>query len=165
MAGVKGRSGGGNKKSVEELKLNGTYRADRHANVLVATENRVRVLPQDHILQPNPVINREEIFNYFADVLHKQGMTQEVDSVLLSQLVEAQAIYLTALVYFKSDPEAVLGKKLASSVALDAAKEVRSLLNEFRLSPSSRTIQIEDKSKVTADPIAAFLNMRVVGDS
>lgn len=165
MPGVKGRSGGGSKKSVEELKLLGTYRADRHANILVATEDRVRVKPQSHVLAEKSIINREEIFDYFADVLHKQGMTQEVDSVLLSQLVEAQAIYLTALAHFKSDPQAMFGRKLASVAALEAAREVRIILTEFRLTPSSRTISLDEKSKPTADPIASFLNMRVVGES
>ncbi|MBQ2262731.1 MAG: hypothetical protein II336_15335 [Loktanella sp.] len=162
MPGVKGRSGGGNKKSIEQHQLEGSYRADRHANVLVPEKNRVRVEPQQHLLEINPVINRKEIFEYFADVLHEQGMTQEVDSILLSQLVEAQAMYVTALAYYKSDPEAMIGKKLAFNLALEASREVRIIMGEFRLLPSSRTVNLDKTKQVEADPVADFLNMKTV---
>jgi phage terminase small subunit len=162
MAGVRGKSGGGIRKSVEQLKLEGTYRKDRHSNVLVPPEKRVEVTPQSHIINQNPEIDREELFNYFARTLHAQGMTQEIDSILLSQLVEFQAQYLLALSYYKADPEAVIGKKMAIAIALDCAKEVRSLLSEFRLTPTTRVSNLPKEEKVKYDPVADFLEMKVV---
>lgn len=157
MPGVKGRSGGHNRKSIEEHKLDGTYIGVRHNSVLVPEDKRKRVEPQQHITEQNPIIDRDELFDYFADILHEQGMTQEVDSVLLSQLVEAQAMYMTALAYYKTDPEAVIGRKLASAIALDAAKEVRILLAEFRLTPGTRQTSTK-KGEVEHDPVSAFMN-------
>ena len=164
MAGVKGRSGGGGKKSIEELKLLGTYRKDRHGDVLAPENKRILVKPQDHITSGNVKIDRLAIFNWFAKILHEQGMTQEVDSVLLSQLVEAHATYITAINYARADPEAILGRKLASAVAMEAGREVRTLLNEFRLTPSSRTIKLDNGKEVPDDPVSAFLNAKVISE-
>lgn len=162
MAGVKGRSGGSNRKSIAEHKLEGTYLNYRHGDVLVPKENRELVVPQDHITDNNPNVNREEIFEYFAEILNEQGMTQKVDSIILSQLVEAQAMYVTALAYYKQDVEAVIGRKLASNVALEAAKEVRIIMNEFRLLPSSRTVNLSKGDQIESDPVEAFLNAKPV---
>ncbi|MFN3661244.1 P27 family phage terminase small subunit [Yoonia sp.] len=161
MAGVKGRSGGSNRKSVEELKLTGTYVDYRHKNITVPEDQQELVEPQNHVTDSNAEIDREAIFDYFAQHLHEQGMTKKIDSVLLSQLVEAQSIYIKSLNFYKRDPEATLGRKLASTVAMEAAREVRILLSEFRLTPTSRTVNLDPK-KVAADPVADFLDMRVI---
>lgn len=162
MAGVKGRSGGSNRKSVDELKLLGTYRSDRHSNVMAKVENRQLVLPQNHIKEDYPEIDREELFRYFARNLYEQGMTTEVDSILLSQLVEAQALYLTALQFYKRDPESMIGRKLAISVALEAAKLVRSLMSEFRLTPTSRAAYAPASETEEYDEVDAFIKAKVI---
>jgi hypothetical protein len=160
--GVKGKSGGHNRKSVQELQLTGTYREDRHGQILVPEKDRERVLPQDHITSNNLNINKVEIFDYFADVLHEQGMTQAVDSIILSQLVEAQVMYLTAIHFATRDLEAVIGKKLAYNVAMEAAKEVRTIMGEFRLLPLSRTLNVANDKQADADPVQAFLDLKSV---
>ncbi|QCO57461.1 P27 family phage terminase small subunit (plasmid) [Pseudorhodobacter turbinis] len=163
MAGKKGRSGGSNRKSIAEHELDGTYIAARHDKVLVPEKDRAKVKPQNHLLQPNPNVNREEVFDWFAEILNEQGMTHEVDTILLSQLVELYSIYTDALAYYKSDPEAVIGRKPAYSIALETGREIRIIMAEFRLTPISRLIDATSlNEKVEHDPIGDFMNARSV---
>lgn len=162
MAGVKGRSGGSNRKSVSELQLTGGFRKDKHGHLIAPDDKLEKLVPQEHLTNFNVKVNREEIFNYFADYLFQEGTSQKVDSILVSQLVEAYAMYVTALNYSQADPEAVLGRKLASAVALDAAKEVRILMSELRMTPSTRGLNEQRKDEAKADPVGEFLNLKVV---
>lgn len=162
MAGVKGKSGTGNRKSVSELKLSGTFREDRHGH-LIAPAGKLEIIePQEHLTNGNVQLDRVEIFNYFANFLYEEGTSQKIDSILISQLVEAYCIYVQAINYARADPEAILGRKLASAVALETGREIRSIMNEFRMTPSTRGMSDNKKDEAKDDPVAAFLNAKAV---
>lgn len=164
MAGKKGRSGGHNRKSVDLHKLEGTYENSRHKNVLVPEECLVKVFPQEHVSNANPYIDRELIFEQFSSYLHDAEMTQDSDSILLSQLVEYYAAYVEAISYFKADPTAMFGKKLAITVANEMAREIRIIMAEFRLTPSTRARVAQSSKEVSEDPVDAFLNAKIIGE-
>lgn len=162
MSGVKGQIGG-NRKSVELLKLHGTYREDRHGKIQPPVEFRERIVPQDHVVNPDNLPDPEQVFSYFADELERQGMSQKIDSILISQLSEAYYQYCVAVSYARSSPDAMFGKKLASQVALDHAREIRHIMAEFRLTPTARGMSEPKKEKnEPEDLVGQFLEARIV---
>ena len=156
MAGVKGRSGGANRKSIEELKLQGTYEHGRHAGHEL--ENSTKVKPEASILGDFNV-DRKAIFNRFAEILHDQQLTATEDSFIVSQLTDTYCSYIQVSEVLAVDGvEAKLGNKLAITLQMEIAKELRSILAEFRLSPSTRAQGIRTASKADAnDPVGMFL--------
>ena len=159
MAGIKGRSGGNGKKSIAEHKLAGSYRADRHAGVL-----------QDHAIQVNPeqyIINdyttdKAELFERFSGLLYSEGLTSgEVDSLYISQIVDLYDAYVqTAAIYGAEGVGAKVGAKLAINLMIELQKELRILLGEYALTPSTRADKARAEDATVDDPIAAFLNAR-----
>ena len=67
MAGQKGRSGGHNKKSMAEHKLDGTYRAVRHAGI--EQENAIQVKPEQYITN-DYTTDKAELFDRFSALLY-----------------------------------------------------------------------------------------------
>jgi hypothetical protein len=158
MAGKKGRSGGHNRKSIAEHKLAGTYRKDRHGDVQVSKGDLKKLEVPEYLTDTYSKIDAEEIFNYFSELLFKQGMTSDEDIILLTQLVDAEMLYRTYRQYALTDPEAVIGRRLAVTCANEQAKIVRELMAEYRLTPTTRTSAGQGEGeKVDADPMGAFL--------
>ena len=96
MAGKKGRSGGHNKKSVAEHKLDGTYRTNRHSGIQQCGAQPVE--PESYI---NDSDTKSALFTRFSELLHNEGLTSgEVDSLYISQIVDLYDAYTqTARLY------------------------------------------------------------------
>lgn len=159
MAGTKGRSGTGNKKSIAELKLTGTYRAHRHDG---------HELPDGSMVKPEPSIvgdyrvDREQTFKRFAEILHDQQLTDEVDSFIVTQLTDTYCAYVQVSELLATEGlDARIGSKLALVQQTELAKVLRELLSEFRLTPSTRAAQTRTdikNAKVADDPVGSFLS-------
>ena len=161
MAGVKGRSGGGMKKSIAEHKLNGTYRAVRHAGI--EQENAMQVEPEQYITN-NYKTDKAKLFTRFSELLYNEGLTSgEVDSLYISQIVDLYDAYVqSAQVYAAEGVGAKVGAKLAINLMMELQKELRVLLGEYALTPSTRAAKAraKDDDVVVDDPIADFLNTK-----
>lgn len=157
--GRPGRSGGHNRKSIEQHKLDGTYNVTKHGKVLPDATDVAKVKPQTHVTSDHAIVDRDKLFSQFADYLYGEGASVEVDTFLVSQLVEAQAAYVTAMNAFKVDPDdAKIGGRAALTVANEQAKEIRIIMAEFRMLPSSRgAYSPKTKTEAPADPVADWL--------
>ena len=161
MAGVKGRSGGGLRKSVAEHKLNGTYRGNRHGGIL--QENAQMVEPESYI---NNSTTKAQLFKRFSELLHNEGLTSgEVDSLYISQIVDLYDAYTQAAdVYNTEGVAARVGPKLAITLMIELQKELRIQLGEYALTPSTRAAKARTKdtaaTDVADDPVADFLNTK-----
>jgi len=162
MAGVKGRSGGSMRKSVQEHKLAGTYRAGRHGGI--EQENAMKVEPELYITN-NYTTDKAKLFERFSDLLHREGLTSgEVDSLYVSQIVDLYDAYVqAAAAYGREGVEAKVGPKLAINLMIEIQKEMRVMLGEYALTPSTRAAKARAKDTTTPmadDRIAEFLKVR-----
>lgn len=160
MPGVKGRSGGHNKKPISELKLTGTYQPSKHDGILVAPADQVKLLPEPYLVSPDFEVDKAQIFHKFAEYLYGAGMTAAEDDVILGQLVQLYEVYLQSVKRYNAEglDAKIGGQKLAFSVMQETAKEIRILMAEFRLTPSTRQNRMKDVTQdVPADPVADFL--------
>lgn len=162
MAGQKGRSGGHNKKSMAEHKLDGTYRAVRHAGI--EQENAMQVEPEQYITN-NYTTDKAQLFTRFSELLYNEGLTSgEVDSLYISQIVDLYDAYVQAAqVYGAEGVAAKVGNKLAINLMMELQKELRILLGEYALTPSTRALQKRTKDTdpyEVNDPVADFLNTK-----
>ena len=131
MAGAKGRSGGHNRKSLEELDLLGTKRKDRHAGI---TTEETEIIKDSPVWTEAKTI-RKDIKAY----LEKHNASRDYDHILLDQLVNylvlkhqvEEAIALEGLDY-------KIGTKGAVSSLVEIQKEIRIIMAEFRLTPATR---------------------------
>jgi len=160
MAGKKGRSGGHNKKSIAEHKLDGTYRDHRHSGIL--QENAMQVEPEQYITQND---TKAKLFERFSELMHNEGLTSgQVDSLFISQIVDLYDAYTQAATIYNTEGVAAkVGAKLAINLMMELQKEMRVLLGEYALTPSTRALK--DRTKDTepyeaADPVADFLNAK-----
>ena len=157
MSGVKGRSGGANRKSIQEHKLTGTYRNGRHAGVI--QEEPMLVSPENYITE-DFTNNKAKLFERFSSILHEEGLTSgQVDSLFVSQIVDLYAAYVeAAAIYAHDGVVAKIGNKLAITLMVELQKELRVLLGEYSLTPSTRAAQVRSGGDaVVDDPIAEFL--------
>ena len=162
MAGQKGRSGGHNKKSMAEHKLDGTYRAVRHAGI--EQENAMQVKPEQYIIN-DYTTDKADLFNRFSELLFNEGLTSgEVDSLYISQIVDLYDAYVQAArLYGAEGVAAKVGNKLAINLMMELQKELRILLGEYALTPSTRALNERTKDTEpyeVADPVADFLNAK-----
>lgn len=149
MAGVKGRSGGSNRRSLEDHKRRGTFRDDKHGSLSVAPANLVR-LDMPFILDCTQTVTREEIFDVISGYLFKYGQTAQEDEILLTMIVDQIMIYRQADEIFRAEGVAgTIGRQLAKTVLTDAGKEIRVLLGEFGLTPNTRTRNSPIEGEVT----------------
>lgn len=160
MAGAKGRSGRPG-KSIAEHQRDGTFREDRHGPLIVKRDTAWLQLPE--MLDVASNISKEEMFKQIAEYLYNYNQSAPEDSILLGLLVDQIQIYRDAKAVYQSEgASALLGRKLASTVATDAGKEITKLLTEFRLTPTTRVPmeKIIGKKEGVADndPIATFLD-------
>ncbi|WP_157888291.1 hypothetical protein [Neptunicoccus sediminis] len=147
MAGKKGRSGGHNKKSLAEHKLEGTFRNDLHGGLIVPVE-RLSHLDIPYFMQAGSDVSKQTIFNTFSDYLHNQGQTQEEHGILLSLLVDQIVMYRDVMQLYESAPKneratLKIDRKLASSVLLEISRSIIPMLSEFHLTPNTRVPLIE----------------------
>ena len=128
MAGVKGRSGGGLRKSMAEHKLDGTYRACRHSGIL--QDNAMQVSPEKYITN-DYTTDKAALFARFSELLYNEGLTSgEVDSLYISQIVDLYDAYVQAAqVYGIEGVAAKVGPKLAINLMIEIQKEMRVLLS------------------------------------
>ena len=127
MAGVAGRSGGSNRSLSTSIKLAGKN-APAH-NTLAAPG---WYSDREHK-------TREEIFEALADKLHDLALTDENDGPIVAMLASQYEILLDAQrLYDEEGPTALIGRALASRIITEAQKEIRSLLGEWYLTPSTR---------------------------
>jgi len=160
MAGAKGRSGGHNKKSIAEHKLSGTYRGNRHSGIL--QENAMQVEPEQYITTSSTKV---DLFNRFSELLYNEGLTSgEVDSLYISQIVDLYDAYTQAAVVYNTEGVAAkVGNKLAINLMMELQKEMRVLLGEYALTPSTRALKERTKDTEpyeAEDPVADFLNTK-----
>ena len=138
-------SGGQNKKSIAQLKADGTFRADRHGSYVDAKPNSL-VKPAE--------FSRDEIFARWASRINAAGLGQEQDSVIANQLTDLTLAYNFAQQIFDQDPEAKIGNKLALTVMQETGKDVRMIMNDYRMSPGSRNPTVDEEK----DDLGKFLD-------
>jgi phage terminase small subunit len=155
MAGKKGRSGRP-PKNIDEHLLEGTYRPIRHDRFL-AGEGQLKELAP--LAWSKYSMEEKEIFNRFAEYLYDKEQSEAADVELLTQLVNYQYLYQQAVTAYKLDPDAVFGRKPAVTISLECAKEIRLLMAEFRITPTTRVGATKVKEEEKADPVAAFLQV------
>ena len=127
MAGQPGRSGGANRSLSTSIKLAGKN-APNHQALAVPGWYTYR----DHL-------TREEIFEALSTKLNDLGLTDENDGPIVSMLASQYEILQDAqAIYDAEGPAALLGRALASRIIGETQKEIRSLLGEWYLTPSTR---------------------------
>jgi len=97
--------------------------------------------------------------------MHNEGLTSgQVDSLFISQIVDLYDAYTQAATIYNTEGVAAkVGAKLAINLMMELQKEMRVLLGEYALTPSTRALK--DRTKDTepyevADPVADFLNAK-----
>ena len=84
-------------------------------------------------------MTREEIYEALASKLHDLGLTDEEDGPIVSMLASQYELLQDAQrIYDEEGPTALIGRALASRILTDAQREIRLLLAEFYLTPSTR---------------------------
>lgn len=108
---------------------------------------------------------KTQLFTRFAELLHSEGLTSgQVDSLYVSQIVDLYDAYTqAAAVYNEEGVGARIGSKLAVTLMIEIQKELRVLLGEYSLTPSTRAAKARAKAapeEAEEDPVAAFLGMK-----
>ena len=155
MAGVKGRSGRP-PKNIDEHLLEGTYRPVRHDRFTAGEGKLVELAP---LAWTNFNNEEKEIFNRFAEYLFDKNQSEAPDVELLIQLVNYQYLYQLAVTAYKEDPNAKFGLKPAVTVSVECAKEIRLLMAEFRITPTTRIGNTKPKEEEKVDPVNDFLKL------
>ena len=116
----------------------------------------------EHYINENYTVDKSKLFDRFSEVLYDEGMTSgQVDSIFISQIVDLYAAYVeTASIYAHEGVVAKVGNKLAITLMMELQKEMRVLLGEYSLTPSTRAVQSRNEDAVVDDPIADFLNAK-----
>jgi len=143
-----------------EHMLDGTYRSNRHTGLL--QENPMQVEPEHYIKDSE---HKTELFTRFAELLHSEGLTSgQVDSLYVSQIVDLYDAYTQAAEFYRSEGVgAKVGNKLAINLMMELQKELRVLLGEYSLTPSTRAAKARTKDtpdEAKEDPVADFLGMK-----
>ena len=155
-------SGGGNKKSIEEHMRDGTYRKDRHGDLELPQSEQAMPKAEQHITSTK-LPTKLSVYKRFAADIDAQGLSNKNDGIVISQLAELYVAYCRVSQLIADEGiEAKIGAKTAIAVSLEVGKEIRAILAEFHLTPSSRrkagmggdTIIPE----VVEDPVGSFLS-------
>lgn len=92
MAGVPGRSGGGNRRSAEEHRLRGTYRADRHGPPQPEEPPQEPTAASERMPAPHDVKGAAlRHWRYFAPLLESARVLSPADSQTLADYCRACA--------------------------------------------------------------------------
>jgi P27 family predicted phage terminase small subunit len=128
MAGVKGRSGGANRKPTAQLKVTGGYRAERH-------KNRADVAVPRAIIKPPRGMGKigKEVWNRFLENL-PEALITNLDLNSLAQFCEALELYDKIKVRFYNDPF----DREARLIWKDVCAQVDRLGRQFGWTPQSR---------------------------
>ena len=128
MAGVKGRSGGGNRTMSTTIKLAGEN----------APSSKGLAKADWYIYREQKT--REEIYEALANKLNDLGLTDIHDGTIVSMLASLYEVLQDAQKAYDTDgPAALIGRALASRIMIDCQKEIRVLLGEFYMTPSTRS--------------------------
>ena len=147
MAGQPGRSGGSNRTHSTSVKMAG-------AN---APTQRGLAKPDFYIYREE--MTREEIYEAIASKLHDLGLTDKDDGPIVSMLASQYEMLQDAQrIYDQEGPCALIGRALASRIITEAQKEIRILLSEFYLTPSTRGKRPEPDSG--SDSIVELMQFR-----
>ena len=163
MAG-NSNSGGSGKKSVAELKLSGTYREVRHGSIEVPEDARAKPKPEQHITS-RKIPKKADVYKRFANVIHNQNLSTEDDGIIISQLTELYVGWCLCSELLELDGvEARIGNKLAINLMVELAKEIRIIMGEFHLTPTTRRKAAMDMKATTSktkvdDPVANFISV------
>ena len=135
MAGQAGKSGGYNRTLSPRI---GLEQADNP---------RDKALVKPGWWSSREPQSREEIFDKLAEKLHALGLTDQTDSPVVAMLAVQYKILLDSqAIYDEGGPTALIGRALASRVITEASREIRVLLGEWNLIPSTRSKR-PDQSK------------------
>ena len=122
----------------------------------------MQVEPEQYITQND---TKAKLFERFSELMHNEGLTSgQVDSLFISQIVDLYDAYTQAATIYNTEGVAAkVGAKLAINLMMELQKEMRVLLGEYALTPSTRALK--DRTKDTepyeaADPVADFLNAK-----
>ena len=130
------------------MKLEGTFRADRHGNSDIKVKG---------VVQPEPYITGDyltvdEAHKHIATQLYNFGVTEDTDGHYVSQLVAQYLVLQEAFKVFQEDGvNGKVGCKLAVSLMTEAQREMRMLYTQFRVAPGERTPQHEEKEDVVGN--------------
>ena len=124
----------------------------------------MQVKPEQYIIN-DYTTDKADLFNRFSALLYYEGLTSgAVDSIYISQIVDLYDAYVQAAqVYGDEGVSARVGSKLAITLMVELQKELRILLGEYSLTPSTRALNERTKDTEpyeVADPVADFLNTK-----
>lgn len=150
MAGVKGRSGGHNRKTTAQLKAEGTFDTSRHRNrVDIACKNEYPEMPSS--------LNQDgkELWQKVCDVLPKEVVTR-LDGDSLRTYCECYQLYRKVYPMYLADP---LDKelRLAWQGAIDRLDR---LGRQFGWTPQARAGIHMPEEKEDIDPFEEFIKER-----
>ena len=155
MPGVKGKSGRRPEKSVDERKLEGSFRPVRH-NKYLAREGKLEMLEVPSWVKLNK--SETEIFDRYAKFLHDNKQTEAVDVVLLLALVDYQYLYDKSVAAYRKSLDAKFGQRPCITVARECQKEIANILAEFSLTPTTR-ISEKPEDDEEKDDVHKFMNI------
>ena len=129
MSGIKGRSGGSNRKSIEELQLAGTLQNFRHGNI-----QSDKVEPLD-----DPWDSAEEVREGMKKYLEGNRTSRAQDHIYVEQFVDMYMMSIKCREVFQAEgPGAKVGSENALKMYQSLGKEMRMILSELRISPAVR---------------------------
>lgn len=130
------------KKSAAEAKLQGTFRADRHAEA-------VRVAPGVPVKPPGMSEQASALWDAYVPLLAQSGVLEQVDGLGLAQAFEAYVLAQRARSIVGDEPvieddpyndgRIVLKKHPGVTAWKDAVGVLRGLLADYGLQPLGRT--------------------------
>lgn len=155
-------SGGAGKKTVAEHKLAGTYRADRHGGIELPKADQAKPKPEAHITS-SKVPTKASVYKRFVTTIYGEGVCSSDDGVLISQLAELYVAYcMCSQLIEEEGVQAKVGSKSAITMSMEIGKEIRAILGEFHLTPSSRRKAGKGDETIMPDPledkVGAFLS-------
>ena len=160
MAGVKGKSGGQNRKPLELHALHSTGRADRGTK-LIGLDVRPKstiIEPQDWLLDDTVSIDKAAFVKEMNKWLNHRGMSQSVHTHAISLLADTYENYIEIRKIVKTQGvTAVLGRGLAVAQLDNIRKSLRAQMAEFGMTPSSATAS-HARESYENDPVADVLS-------
>ena len=151
MPGVKGRSGGKNRKPTAALKKEGGYRESRHGGRADAVCNVGNLKKPDNITDM-----QSELWDAVVETLPK-GLLGKIDSPMLLGLVRWYEVYSRAMTILEQDPS----DTDAMNQAGKAWDRFWRTASEFGIGPSNRArLQAPPQDTNDENPFHAILSRK-----
>lgn len=151
MAGMKGRSGGHNRKSLLELQRAGTFRLARHGHLAKTT-----AAPAVDVLKPARLsTGAAVVWDELAPIAIGMGTLTPADAWAFSTLCELQASFTAAVRLKDTDPE-----KFSWKLERDTAAALRPYLGLFGFDPVSRSRLHVTPAAADDNPLDKFINRK-----